>query len=631
MRCVDCENGGKTTELMLGVCGCVCVCELATYYCCCCACWSRQRRGGRCSSRRRSGGGGGGGTSSEAVNDDTNMEDDGKTSATCDTSTGGGLSVESSSSLKKCYYGNKVINTSTVMIMVTMLVAAGVVGLLVATCTRLLKSSSSSSSLSSSSCSPSPSPSSSSSIGRLGIEHTISTSNLAKNYNNGENNGLLAFTEIRIVRDRSSRAGTSVNGVGAKTTRTTMNAKIKKQQTKNKKIMKNIEVSIGDAVVVPKLPAAAAASKTKGSSSSTSVLVEEDSTTTENTNLLRLLNEELHRRIRDLEVSNSHLRQRLSKMTQERNSWKSQSTANAEAAAKSATTTTTTTTTTNCQEEKVLADKTKNELDQKDRIIQYLSSALSIKNSKSADHSARIDTSKKNEDSKSTTTAASYNIVSEDNVKDGKNAIVTKPSIAMIPVLPPKQRPITSPMKSLSESSSSSSSSSSFPASPPESWSSRFSKSALSTFWNGAPMASTGVDSLYLWQRYLPSSMSSSSSSASSSSSNATSHWETGTMKQKMPMSKNQSHIFDQQPRGKLSMLGSIASKALAFYSKSTGLDMLETQSQEKNDQKVIAQRSKMEPSMFDHYHQGHHHDHKNQKSVITVGSKAVMATAGPN
>mmetsp|Transcript_26315 Transcript_26315/g.62598 ORF Transcript_26315/g.62598 Transcript_26315/m.62598 type:complete len:626 (-) Transcript_26315:294-2171(-) len=625
MRCVDCENGGKTTELMLGVCGCVCVCELATYYCCCCACWSRQRRGGRCSSRRRSGGGGGGGTSSEAVNDDTNMEDD-ENDATCDTSTRGLLLVESSSSRcwKKCF-GNKIINTKTVM-MITMLVAAGVVGLLVNTCTSPLKASSSSSS---SSFSPSPS------IGRRGIEHTISTSNLA-NYNNGEKKGLLASTEIHIVRDRSSRAGTSDNSrvganVGAKTTRTTMNAKTKKQQTKNKKIMKNIEVSIGDAVVVPKLPAAAAASKTKGSSSSTSVLVEEDSTTTENTNLLRLLNEELHRRIRDLEVSNSHLRQRLSKMTQERNSWKSQSTANAEAAAKSATTTTTTTTTTNCQEEKVLADKTKNELDQKDRIIQYLSSALSIKNSKSADHSARIDTSKKNEDSKSTTTAASYNIVSEDNVKDGKNAIVTKPSIAMIPVLPPKQRPITSPMKSLSESSSSSSSSSSFPASPPESWSSRFSKSALSTFWNGAPMASTGVDSLYLWQRYLPSSMSSSSSSASSSSSNATSHWETGTMKQKMPMSKNQSHIFDQQPRGKLSMLGSIASKALAFYSKSTGLDMLETQSQEKNDQKVIAQRSKMEPSMFDHYHQGHHHDHKNQKSVITVGSKAVMATAGPN
>jgi len=72
-------------------------------------------------------------------------------------------------------------------------------------------------------------------------------------------------------------------------------------------------------------------------------------------------------------------------------------------------------------------------------------------------------------------------------------------------------------------------------------------------------------------------------------------------------------------------MLGSIASKALAFYSKSTGLDMLETKLQEK----ITTQRSKMEQSMYDH--QSHHRDRKNQKSVITVGSKAVMATAGPN
>ena len=540
-------------------------------------------------------------------------------------------SSSSSSSKRECHVNNKIINTNNTVMAITMVVAAGVVGLLVTTCTSLLKS---------------PSPSLSSSIGRPGMENAFPASNLV-NYNTGEMIGLASTAKTHIVRDRSTsrRAGTNpahvgVDDIGAKTTRTTMNAKKKQRQVKNKKIMKNVETggAVDNAMEAPPLPPLlsprpASVSKTKGPSSlSTLVLVGEDgddSTAMNDMNLLRQQNDYLQRRIRDLEVSNSHLRQRLSKMTQERNSWKSQYNSRVEVDAKADTKVTTT-----CQQTEVLADKTKKELDQKDRIIQYLSSALSIKSGRNGDRSG-VDTSKKHENSKSTTTVASYSDVSEDNVKDGKNAIITKPSIAMIPVLPPKQRPITSPMKALSESSSSSSSSS-FPASPPESWSSRFSKSALSTFWNGTPMASTGVDSLYLWQRYLPSSISSSSSSSSpsvsSSSTNTTSYQETGTMKMKMLISKNQSQIFDQHTKGKLSMLGSLASKALAFYSKSTGLvDTLETRPQEKKDKKVTSHRSKMDSSTYDQYYQSHDHDRKNQKSVITVGSKAVMATAGPN
>jgi hypothetical protein len=85
-----------------------------------------------------------------------------------------------------------------------------------------------------------------------------------------------------------------------------------------------------------------------------------------------------------------------------------------------------------------------------------------------------------------------------------------------------------------------------------------------------------------------------------------------------MMINNNHSQILSQPSKDKSSMLRSLASKALSSIS---GLTSFEFQ----NEIDKTLPRQEGEPS-------GHQHHHaKNQKSLITIGSKAVMATAGPN